>query len=139
VTWALPADERHVGRRDTDRLPRSRRRSEQSRRCADRGLAALPEQPVPVPPPAVQLLPELLDRHGGRLANRAAHLKDEVEFENVVGSPRNRATSPVSFIKPVGQENEHPGYASEPNGSDHLVDLLSAIQGSSAPRTRWSS
>ena len=37
---------------------------------------------------------------------------------------------PVSFIKPIGQENEHPGYASEPNGSDHLVDLLSAIQGS---------
>jgi phospholipase C len=22
----------------------------------------------------------------------------------------------VSFIKPIGQENEHPGYASEPNG-----------------------
>ena len=65
------------------------------------------------------------------LANRAAHLKDEVEFENVVGSSRKTCDlKPVSFVKPVGQENEHPGYASEPNGSDHLVDLLSAIQGS---------
>ena len=65
------------------------------------------------------------------LANRAAHLKDEVEFENVVGSSSKTCDlKPVSFIKPVGQENEHPGYASEPNGSDHLVDLLSAIQGS---------
>jgi phospholipase C len=30
----------------------------------------------------------------------------------------------------AGTENEHPGYASEPNGSDHLVDLLQAIEGS---------
>ena len=34
----------------------------------------------------------------------------------------------VSFVKPVGIENEHPGYASEPNGSDHLVDLIQAVQ-----------
>ena len=35
---------------------------------------------------------------------------------------------PVSFVKPIGEENEHPGYASEPDGSDHLVDLLQAIE-----------
>ena len=35
---------------------------------------------------------------------------------------------PVSFIKPIGAENEHPGYASEHTGSDHLVDLLQAVQ-----------
>ena len=29
----------------------------------------------------------------------------------------------------MGAENEHPGYASEPAGSDHLVDLLKAIEG----------
>ena len=34
----------------------------------------------------------------------------------------------VSFVKPLGNENEHPGYASEPNGSDHLVDLIKAIE-----------
>ena len=33
----------------------------------------------------------------------------------------------MSFVKPYGAENEHPGYASEPNGSDHLVDLLKTI------------
>ena len=30
----------------------------------------------------------------------------------------------MSFIKPIGAENEHPGYASEHTGTDHLVDLL---------------
>ena len=35
---------------------------------------------------------------------------------------------PVSFVKPIGAENEHPGYASEHDGSDHLVDLLTAIE-----------
>src|SRR5207249_10506941 len=33
----------------------------------------------------------------------------------------------VSFVKPIGLENEHPGYTSEGRGSDHLVQLLSAI------------
>jgi len=30
-------------------------------------------------------------------------------------------------VKPYGAENEHPGYASEADGSDHLVDLLKTI------------
>jgi acid phosphatase len=37
---------------------------------------------------------------------------------------------PVSFIKPVGAENEHPGYASEAAGSSHLIDLLQAVENS---------
>jgi phospholipase C len=32
-------------------------------------------------------------------------------------------------VKPLGNENEHPGYSSESNGSDHLVDLIKAITG----------
>jgi len=36
----------------------------------------------------------------------------------------------VSFVKPIGLENEHPGYTSETKGSNHLVDLLSAVQNS---------
>jgi len=36
----------------------------------------------------------------------------------------------VSFIKPIGAENEHPGYASESTGSDHLVELLRAVAAS---------
>ena len=64
-------------------------------------------------------------------ANRAAHLKDEQEFMDLAkGSTSHCDLKPVSFVKPIGEENEHPGYASEPNGSDHLVSLLQAIEGS---------
>ena len=45
-------------------------------------------------------------------------------------SRRHCRLKPVSIIKPIGAENEHPGYASEHSGSSHLVDLLSAIQSS---------
>jgi phospholipase C len=40
----------------------------------------------------------------------------------------------VNFDKPVGLENEHPGYTSESRGSDHLVDLLQAIQSSACAK-----
>jgi phospholipase C len=63
------------------------------------------------------------------LANRAAHLRDEQEFIQLAeGSTTECGLKPVSFVKPIGEENEHPGYASEPNGSDHLVSLLQAIE-----------
>jgi acid phosphatase len=65
------------------------------------------------------------------LANRAAHLRDEQEFIQLAnGSTNHCDLKPVSFIKPIGEENEHPGYASEPNGSDHLVSLLQSIENS---------
>jgi acid phosphatase len=57
--------------------------------------------------------------------DRAAHLKDEVEF---IASAQNGTLPQVSFVKPLGNENEHPGYSSETNGSDHLVDLIKAIE-----------
>src|ERR1044071_6754420 len=50
------------------------------------------------------------------------HLRDEAEFIARSGDSRRRCRlKPVSFIKPIGAENEHPGYASEHTGSDHLV------------------
>ena len=62
-----------------------------------------------------------------------AHLKDEEEFR---AAARNGTLPKVSFVKPYGAENEHPGYASEPDGSDHLVDLLRDItEGDSAGNT----
>ncbi len=65
------------------------------------------------------------------LANRAAHLRDEQEFlQDANGSASHCNLKPVSFIKPIGEENEHPGYASEPDGNDHLVDLLQSIENS---------
>jgi acid phosphatase len=54
-----------------------------------------------------------------------AHLKDETDFTTAL---RRGRLPKVSFVKPYGAENEHPGYASEPNGSDHLVNLLKAIR-----------
>jgi acid phosphatase len=67
--------------------------------------------------------------------NRERHLRDEVEFEQLAqASTRHCQLKPVSFIKPLGAENEHPGYASEHNGSDHLVDLLQSIEGSACAR-----
>jgi acid phosphatase len=58
---------------------------------------------------------------------RAEHLKDEGDFySDVVGN-----TLPaVSFIKPLGADNEHPGYATELNGQQHVADLVSTLQSS---------
>ena len=59
------------------------------------------------------------------------HLRDEQEFLQLAqSSTKECKLNSVSFIKPVGLEDEHPGYTSETRGSDHLVQLLQAIQGS---------
>ncbi|GAB3783066.1 acid phosphatase [Nocardioides ungokensis] len=52
------------------------------------------------------------------------HLEDESTF---FSAAKDGHLPAVSFVKPYGAENEHPGYASEPNGSDHLVHLLKTI------------
>lgn len=62
-----------------------------------------------------------------------AHLRDEEEFR---AAARNGTLPTVSFVKPSGAENEHPGYTNEPKGSNHLVDLLRDItEGDSAGNT----
>jgi phospholipase C len=58
-------------------------------------------------------------------AGRAAHLKDEQDFFTDV---QNGALPAVSFIKPLGPDNEHPGYANLVRGQQHVADLVSAIQ-----------
>jgi acid phosphatase len=64
-----------------------------------------------------------------------AHLRDEVAFENAVGSSTGQCNlDDVSFVKPVGEENEHPGYASEHSGSTHLIDLLESIRNSACAK-----
>jgi len=55
---------------------------------------------------------------------RKDHLKDESEF---IQAAHNGTLKAVSFIKPIGEENEHPGYTNESEGSQHLVDLVKAI------------
>jgi acid phosphatase len=70
--------------------------------------------------------------YGPGTPGRAAHLKDEAEFQQLLGaSDGSRCRlKPVSFVKPIGEENEHPGYTGENSGSSHLVDLLTAIEDS---------
>ena len=64
-------------------------------------------------------------------AARAAHLRDEQEFIDQANSSDKACNlKPVSFIKPVGAENEHPGYASAHTGSSHLMDLVQAVENS---------
>jgi acid phosphatase len=52
------------------------------------------------------------------------HLKDEVDF---VRAAKRGKLPKVSFVKPIGEENEHPGYASQSNGNSHLVELIKTI------------
>jgi phospholipase C len=56
-----------------------------------------------------------------------AHLQDEVVFLSDV----QHGTLPaVSFIKPLGPDNEHPGYASLLRGQQHVADLVNAVKAS---------
>jgi acid phosphatase len=54
------------------------------------------------------------------------HLRDETAF---FAAAQAGTLPAVSFVKPYGAENEHPGYASTENGERHLVDLIKAIEG----------
>jgi acid phosphatase len=54
-----------------------------------------------------------------------SHLRDEKEFIAAAHAGRLPA---VSFVKPVGDENEHPGYTDVSSGEQHAVDLIRAVR-----------
>jgi phospholipase C len=56
---------------------------------------------------------------------RAAHLKDENDFYSDVAGGKLPS---VTFIKPLGYDNEHPGYATLTSGQQHVADLVATIQ-----------
>jgi phospholipase C len=58
---------------------------------------------------------------------RLAHLKDEADF---LQAAKTGTLPAVSFVKPIGQENEHPGYTGVSQGDNHLVELIKAIKAS---------
>ena len=60
---------------------------------------------------------------------KADHLKDEIDFFK---DAQNGALPAVSFVKPLGPDNEHPGYATLANGQAHVAELVTAIQNSPA-------
>jgi phospholipase C len=53
------------------------------------------------------------------------HLRDEAAF---IAAAHNGTLPSVSFVKPIGEDNEHPGYASTNAGESHLVDLVKAVE-----------
>jgi len=62
-------------------------------------------------------------------AAKKEHLKDEKDFLDAV----SKGTMPaVSFIKPLGPDNEHPGYAALARGQQHVADLVRRIRASGA-------
>jgi len=58
---------------------------------------------------------------------RKKHLLDEEEFWKAV----KEGTLPaVSFVKPIGPLNEHPGYADLMSGQEHIAKMIAAIMAS---------
>jgi acid phosphatase len=58
-------------------------------------------------------------------AAKSQHLKDETDFFSALSADNLPA---VSFIKPLGPDNEHPGYTSLLRGQQHVADIVSAVQ-----------
>jgi phospholipase C len=61
-------------------------------------------------------------------AGRVEHLKDE---RDLIRAIRNRSLPAVTFYKPIGADDEHPGYANLVRGDDHAASIISEIQRSS--------
>lgn len=54
-----------------------------------------------------------------------SHLQDEEQFLTDLA---HHTLPAVSFIKPLGPDNEHPGYAALLRGQQHVGDLVAAVQ-----------
>ena len=55
---------------------------------------------------------------------KADHLKDEQDFMSAAYEGKLPA---VSFVKPLGAQNEHPGYSTVVDGENHAVALINAV------------
>jgi len=55
---------------------------------------------------------------------KTEHLKDETEF---IAAAKKGTLPSVSFVKPLGINNEHPGYANLANGENHTVELINDV------------
>jgi len=56
---------------------------------------------------------------------KADHLKDETDF---IAAATAGTLPAVSFVKPLGLNNEHPGYADIITGENHTIDLINAVR-----------
>jgi phospholipase C len=57
-------------------------------------------------------------------AAKAAHLKDETVF---IAAAKAGTLPSVSFVKPLGINNEHPGYSDVALGENHAVELINDV------------
>ena len=55
---------------------------------------------------------------------RKDHLKDETEF---IAAAKAGTLPSVSFVKPLGLDNEHPGYSDVALGENHTVELINDV------------
>lgn len=62
---------------------------------------------------------------GDGTPGRREHLKDGSEFLDAI---KNGSLPQVSFYKPIGSLNQHPGYANILEGDDHLGEIVEAIR-----------
>src|SRR5262249_14376116 len=69
------------------------------------------------------------DNYAPGTQGQRSHLQDEQNFfDDLYGDNLPR----VSFIKPLGPDNEHPGYADLLRGQQHVANIVNAVQNSSA-------
>jgi phospholipase C len=68
------------------------------------------------------------EKYADGTAAKDEHLKDETQFEAAL---RDGTLPAISFVKPMGPDNEHPGYANITQGEEHLKRLIEEIQASS--------
>ena len=64
-------------------------------------------------------------KNGARNPVSAAHLQDENNFFQDL---RREHLPSVAFIKALGPDNEHPGYAGLLQGQQHVADLVNAVK-----------
>jgi phospholipase C len=60
-------------------------------------------------------------------AAKAEHLQDEKNFFDDLNG---KDFPSVTFIKPLGPDNEHPGYTNLTRGQQHVADIVEAVQNS---------
>jgi acid phosphatase len=69
------------------------------------------------------------EKYGDNTPGRAEHLKDEKDF---IAAIENNALPSVAFVKPIGEDNQHPGYANITRGDAWAANLIDKIQHSPA-------
>ena len=65
------------------------------------------------------------EKYADGTAAKAEHLLDEAAFFDAARAGKLPA---VSFVKPLGPDNEHPGYADLISGEQHTLELINAVR-----------